>query len=153
MIFDNRNIIIKLNKRRYILVLLYVTLMAVLFFSGLFQDRFKAILAILFSFLYIVYNIITYYLNFSYFSYRDDSEYLMFRFVSMRTFDNDKKAINISKLDFVGFKFEKLFFGYKQNLILRIRTKKGSANYPPISISALSQKHLKMLEQSLNQFA
>jgi len=153
MIFDNRNIIIKLNKRRYILVLLYVTLMAVLFFSGLFQDRFKAILAILFSFLYIVYNIITYYLNFSYFSYRDDSEYLMLRFVSMRTFDNDKKAINISKLDFVGFKFEKLFFGYKQNLILRIRTKKGSANYPPISISALSQKHLKMLEQSLNQFA
>ena len=77
---------------------------------------------------------------------------LMFRFVSMRPLDNNKKAIQINKADFAGFKFEKSFFGYKENLILSLKTKKGVANYPPISISALSQKHKAMLKQALNQF-
>jgi hypothetical protein len=152
MIFDNRDTVIKLNKRRYILVILYITLMSILFFSGLLEEKLKAILAISFSLIYIIYNIIAYHINFCYFSFRDDTEQLNFRWVSMRTFDNKKKAINIKTNDFVGFKFEKLFFGYKQNLILTIKTKKGIANYPPISISALSKKHKDMLKQSLNQF-
>ncbi len=152
MIFDNRDIILKLNKRRYILILVYVTLMIIFFFSGFFEENQKVILAISISVIYIIYNIISYHINFSYFSFRDDQESLMFRFVSLRPLDNNKKAIKISKRDFAGFKFEKSFFGYKENLILSIKTKKGVANYPPISLSALSQKHKLMLKQSLNQF-
>ncbi len=152
MIFDNRDIILKLNKRRYILILVYVTLMIIFFFSGFFEENQKIILAISISVIYIIYNIISYHINFSYFSFRDDQESLMFRFVSLRPLDNNKKAIKISKHDFAGFKFEKSFFGYKENLILSIKTKKGIANYPPISLSALSQKHKLMLKQSLNQF-
>ena len=152
MIFDNRDIILKLNKRRYILILVYVTLMIIFFFSGFFEENQKIILAILISVIYIIYNIVSYHINFSYFSFRDDQEFLMFRFISMRPFDSNKKAVKISKSDFAGFKFEKSFFGYKENLILSIKTKKGIANYPPISLSALSQKHKSMLKQSLNQF-
>lgn len=152
MIFDNRDIILKLNKRRYILILVYVTLMIIFFFSGFFEENQKIILAISISVIYIIYNIISYHINFSYFSFRDDQESLMFRFVSMRPLDNNKKAIKMSKRDFAGFKFEKSFFGYKENLILSIKTKKGIANYPPISLSALSQKHKSTLKQSLNQF-
>jgi len=152
MIFDNRDNILKLNKRRYILVLIYIPLMAFIIWSGIFEETLKIYLAIAISAIYITYNIISYYINYNYFSFRDDSENLMFRFVSMRPFDSAKKAVQIKITDFAGYKFEKSFFGLKENIILRIKTKKGIANFPPISISALSEKHKQMLKQALNQF-
>ena len=152
MIFDNRDIILKFNKRRYLLVLLYVTFMAVIFFSGLFEEKQKLKLAVAISVLYVIYNVISLIKNYNYFSFREDQDYFMFRFVSMSPFDSKKRAIKINKNDFAGFDFKESLLGSRKNLILSIQTKNGVANYPPISISALSQKHKNMLKQSLSQF-
>lgn len=152
MIFDNRDIILKYNKRRYLLVLLYVTFMAVIFFSGFFEENQKLILALAISILYVIYNVISLIKNFNYFSFSEGPEHLMFRFVSMSPFDSKKRAIKIDKNDFAGFEFNESLLGFRKNLVLSIHTKNGVAHYPPISISALSQKHKNNLKQSLSQF-
>lgn len=152
MIFDNRDNVFKLNKRRYILILVYITTMSVVIFSGLFNERLIIGLAIAISLMYIVYNIFVYQLNNSYFSYNDDKDKLMFRFASLRPFDNRKQAIDIHKKDFKGFIIKKSFMNFREDLILKVSTKKGLANYPPISLTALSAKHKNMLLDSLNQY-
>jgi hypothetical protein len=152
MIFDNRDNVFKLNKRRYILLLIYVTAMSVVIFSGLFDKKLIIGLAILITTIYVVYNVFTYQLNYSYFSYNDDKEKIMFRFASLRPFDNRKQAIDIRKRDFKGFTIKKSFMNFREDLVLKVSTKKGLANYPPISLTALSTKHKNMLVNSLNQF-
>jgi hypothetical protein len=152
MIFDNRDTVFKLNKRRYILILVYLTTMSVIIFSGLFEDRLKIQLAVIVSILYIIYNIFSYLLNYSYFSYNDDKDKIMLRFASLRPFDDRKKAIDIRKKDFKGYIIKKSFINLREELIIKVSTKKGLANYPPISLTALSAKHKNMLISSLNQF-
>lgn len=152
MIFDNRDTVFKLNKRRYILILVYLTLMSVIIFSGLFEDRLKIQLAVIVSILYIIYTIFSYLLNYSYFSYKDDKDKIMLRFASLRPFDNRKQAIDIRKKDLKGYVLKKSIMNFREDLILKVSTKKGLANYPPISITALSAKHKQMLINSLRQF-
>lgn len=152
MIFDNRDKVFKLNKRRYILILTFVTAMSVIIFSGLFDEKLKVGLAILISLVYIAYNVFIYALNYSYFSYNDDKDKIMLRFASLRPFDNRKHAIDIRKRDFNEYIVKKSFMNFREDLILKVSTKKGLANYPPISLSALSAKHKDMLINSLNQF-
>ena len=90
-------------------------------------------------------------MNYNYFLYNDEGDKLVFRFVSLRPFDNKRTAIEINKKDFAGFKIEKSLFNLKQDLVVRIRTKNGIANYPSISLTALPFKYRKLLENSLNK--
>ena len=71
--------------------------------------------------------------------------------MSLRPFDNKKQAIEIQKKDYNGYEIRKSFFNLKEDLILSVKTKKSIANYPPISITALSLKHKNLLISSLNQ--
>ncbi|MFC2151409.1 hypothetical protein ACFLSE_02695 [Bacteroidota bacterium] len=156
MIFDNRDNVMKLNIRRFLAILIYLTLMVLLAFSDVFRNTIiglnKSVYIILVTLLYILYIVFAYVVNYNYFIYNDEGDKLVFRFVSLRPFDNKKQAIEIHKKDFKGYKFQKSFINFKEDLILMIKTKKGFANYPPISVSALSIKHKNMLIQSLNQF-
>lgn len=126
--------------------------MFVLFFSGFFNDNQKTILAIVLTIVYLLYSLISYLLNYSYFSFRINEDQLLFRFASIRPFGNNKNAINIKIEDFVGVEIEKSLLGYRKELTLKVKTKKGIANYPPISLSALSEKQIEMLKRTLNQF-
>ena len=156
MVFDNREIVTKLNVRRYIVLLVYLTSMGLLILSGVFKEFIlgvnKSIFIIVITLLYIVYIIYAYLLNYNYFSYNDEGNKLIFRFVSLRPFDNKKQAIEIHKKDFKGYKFQKSLLNLREDLILKVSTKKGVASYPPISVTALSAKHRNMLVNSLNQF-
>lgn len=156
MIFDNRDIIVKLNKRRYIALIMYIVLIALLLIPDIFEEIIlgykKSIYIIIFTCIYITYVIFAYLKDYNFFSYNDESDKLIFRFISLRPFDNKKQAIEIHKKDFKGYKIKKSFFNLNENLILAIKTKKGIASFPPICISALSLKHKNMLLRSLKQF-
>ena len=156
MHFDNRQTVLDLNKRKYLILLGYFTLIGIIFFSGLFDQPVlnlsKGTYVIAFTVLYSIYLIYTYIMNFNFFSFSDDGDKLVFKYVSMRPFDSEKKAIKINKTEFGGYEFEKSFFDLKEELILKIKTNKGLANYPPISISSLSVKQKKLLKAALNQF-
>lgn len=156
MFFDNRDIVVKLNKRRYIALLLFLVAMAVLVLPDVLNDVIwgikKTTLIIEVVILYIGYIVFAYILNYNFFSYKDEGNKLVFRYVSLRPFDNKKQAIEIPKKDFRGYKISKSFFNLKEYLVLKIETKKGVASFPPISITSLSEKQKAMLIQSLNQF-
>jgi hypothetical protein len=116
-----------------------------------FLGKDKSFYVILICAIYLLYILITYTLDYNFFSYNDKGNKLIFHFVSLRPFDNKKRAIEIYKKDFEGYKINKSFFNLKEDLILTVKTKRGVANYPPISITALSLKHKNLLKNSLNQ--
>ena len=155
MVFDNRNIVMRLNMRRYLTLLAYLVLMGLFLLSGLFDKPVlgydKATYVIVITAIYLTYIVFAFLLNYNYFSYNDEGNKLIFRFVSLRPFDNKKRVIEIHKKDFEEYKIDKSFFNLKEDLILTVKTKKGVANYPPISITALSLKHKDLLKNSLNQ--
>jgi len=156
MFFDNRDIVVKLNKRRYIALLLFLMAMAVLVLPDVLNNEIlgikKTTLIIEVVILYVGYIVFAYFLNYNFFSFSDEGNKLIFRFVSLRPFNNKKQAIEIPKKDFRGYKISKSFFNFKEHLILKVETKKGIGSYPPIGITALSKKQKGMLVQSLNQF-
>jgi len=157
MVLDNRNIVVKLNKRRYISLLLFLVAMGVLVLPDVLDDVIfginKSTLIIEVVLIYVGYIVFAYLLNYYFFRYSDEGSKLVFRFVSLRPFDNRKQAIEVLKKDFRGFKINKYFFNLREDLILRVETKKGVASYPPISITALSKKQKSLLIQSLKQFS
>lgn len=155
MVFDNRKIVLRLNKRRYIAILAYLVSMGFLLLSDSFKKTIlgyeKSLFVIVITILYILYIVYAYIVNYNFFLYNDDGNKLIIRFVSLRPFDNKKRAIELNKNDFAGYKIKSSLFNLKQDLVVKIKTKNGIANYPPISITALSFKHRNMLENSLNQ--
>lgn len=155
MVFDNRKIVLQLNKRRYIAILLYLVSMGLLLLSDTFKKTIlgyeKSLFVIIITILYILYIVYVFIVNYNFLSYNDDGNKLIIRFVSLRPFNNKKRAIEVNKNEFVGYKIKSSFFNLKQDLIVKIKTKNGIANYPPISITALSIKYKNILESSLNQ--
>ncbi len=155
MIFDNRNIVVRLTIRRYLSLLAFLIIMAFLLLVNVIKrplwgfDKFFYVVVT--CSIYILYVVFTYFRSYNFFSFNDEGEKLVFRFISLRPFDNEKKAIEILKKDFGGYKIHKSFLSFKRELILKVKIKKGVVNYPPISITALSQKHLKMLVNSFDQ--
>lgn len=156
MVFDNREIVTKLNVRRYIVLLLYLTLMGLLILSGIFKEMIlginKSVYIVVVTIIYIIYIIYAYIANYNYFAFNDEGNKLVFRFVSLRPFDNKKQAIEIQKKDFKGYVFRKSLMNIREDLILTVLTKNGLASYPPIGVTALSVKHKNMLINSLNRF-
>ena len=156
MIFDNRHRVTKLHVMRYLSLITYLIFMGLLILSGMFNKSVFGIsknsLVIIISVVYIIYVVCVYIRNYNFFKYNDEGEKLVFRFISLRPFDNKKKSIEILKKDFSGYKIQKSVLNFKVDLILSIKTKKGVANYPPISITALTNKYKNILKSSLNQF-
>ncbi|MBI9055617.1 MAG: hypothetical protein JEY96_17475 [Bacteroidales bacterium] len=140
--------------RRYIAFISCAVSMGIIFFSGWFDKPVlgynKIIYVILISAVYLSYVIYAYLMNFNFFSYNDEGDEFIFRFVSLRPFDNTKKSIVIKKGNFRGFEIRKSLFGLKQELILFVETNKGKIPYPAISISAVESKYIKILKMSLN---
>jgi len=130
--------------------------MGILLLSGIFKERIggfeKTHVIIFLTVIYIIYVVFAYILNYNYFSFTDENEKLVFRFVSLRPFDNQKKAVEIKKQNFHGYKISHSFLNLKQDLILIIKTKNGIAHYPPISITALDKKQKNLLKAALNRF-
>ena len=154
MIFDNRNIIVRLNIRRYLTLLAFLVIMGLLLLMNVIRSTFwgmdKSFYVLLTCLIYILYVVFTYFRNYNFFSFNDEGEKFIFRFISLRPFDNEKRAIEISKKDFGGYEFRKSLLGFKQELILKVKTKTGVANYPPVSITAISKKHKQMLINTFN---
>lgn len=156
MFFDNRKTVLKLNKLRYITLLGFLTLVGIIIWSGWFDELVLGIsklsYIVFLSIIYIFYLIFIFIINYHFFSFNDNGDKLVFRYVSFRPFDNAKKAIEIEKSRFGGYKIQKSFFNLKTELVLSVKTKNGLAKFPPIGISALSKDQIKLLKMSLNQF-
>jgi len=63
------------------------------------------------------------------------------------------KAFEIDLKSLYSYKIQKSFLNKKIELVLTIKTKKGTGNYPPMSLSALSTNELKKLLTFLDKYS
>jgi len=155
MQFDNKNKVMKLSMRRYIILVLFTIIIGLLVFTRLLDkpvwgiDKTTAILIVVIA--YLIYVMITYTKNYQYILYSDEGDKIMFKFVSLRPFDNKRNVIKIPKNIYYGYKIQKSFFNQQEAIILMVQSKQGVAKYPPISITALTSKKKNILFSSLNK--
>ncbi|MFO7830201.1 MAG: hypothetical protein R6V23_16385 [Bacteroidales bacterium] len=155
MQFDNRNNTLKLNIRRYLVLLIFASLLGVFIFTGALEHPFwgigKTEGIVLVVVLYALYLVVTYFINYNYLYYSDEGSKIILRFVSLRPFNSKRNAIEIPKKYYNGYIIKKSLFNLKEEIIFSIHTQKGIAKYPPISITGLTVKQKNLLKRSLNQ--
>jgi len=155
MIFDNRNIVVRLTIRRYMSLLAFLVVIALLLLVNIIKRPLwgmeKSFYVLVTCSTYMLYVVFAYFRSYNFISFNDEGGKFVFRFISLRPFDNEKKAIEILKKDFGGYEFHSSFLSFKQELVLKVITKTGVANYPPISITAISKKHKTMLVNAFDQ--
>lgn len=155
MQFDNRKNALKLNIRRYLVLLVFASTLAVLIFTNTLEKTFLGVgktgaIVIVVS-LYVIYLAVTYVINYNYIYYSDERDKIIIRFVSLRPFNSKRNAIEISKKNYHGYQIRKSLFNLKEEIIFSINTKKGIAKYPPISLTGLTINQKNLLKKSLNQ--
>jgi hypothetical protein len=91
-------------------------------------------------------------LNYQFFSYSDEGDYLIFRYFTAGIVGGKKNSVEINKTTFSGYKVESRFFGLIQSIILFQKVHGGVANYPPVYVSALTREEKAKVIKSLNQY-
>jgi hypothetical protein len=90
--------------------------------------------------------------GYAYFFYSDNTSKLVFRYYRLRPFGRKLKMIEIPKNDFAGFRIEQPMGGFRKKLFVSQRMKGKTAQYKAISISLLSKKDIKRLQESLQLY-
>ncbi len=146
MLIENKLESAKISLMYKIFFALFFILTVYAIFIDLKNNVYSTMYAALFVLLIYVCMLV---LKLNYFYYSGSSNKLIFRYFSIHPFLGKKMAIEIPKTILSDFHVSTSLFGLKKELTLSVKTKKGSANYPPISISALTKKDTKRLSKNL----
>ncbi|MDA3780756.1 MAG: hypothetical protein PF487_11140, partial [Bacteroidales bacterium] len=134
----------------------FFPLMLIIFLTNFFEtyinfiskERFILIALIIYA-LYVIY---INYVNYCYIVYSDEENKIILRYVSFRLFSGSRNSVEIEKESFYNYKIENSFFNFKNELVIFVKTTKGIAKYPSISLSGLSKNQKKMLISSLDKY-
>ncbi|MEA3316768.1 MAG: hypothetical protein U9R54_02300 [Bacteroidota bacterium] len=156
MKFDNKENLFKFNVRRYLIPIIFFPLMIVVFLTRFFEayinfitkENFIFILAIV----YVVYTVFVNVMNYCYIQYNDEDGKIILRYVSFRLFSGDRNSVEIEKEIFYNYEIVKSFFNIKEDLIFFVKTPKGIAKYPSISLSGLNKNQKRKLIESLDKY-
>jgi hypothetical protein len=157
MILNNKKRTITLQLRRFLFLFLLAAIIAILFYVPLFSNPVFGIdrqtYAFLFTGIFLLYYLTGIVRNYQFFYYTDNGSKLVFRYYSLRPLSKKQNSIEIDKKAFVGFKIDRLFFSFIIKLYLYQKLPNGAvAKYPPVNISLLNKKEVKLLEISLNDY-
>ena len=97
---------------------------------------------------YLLINVFLWMKQYNYISIEEDKSFLIVKFFNSFLLNSGKKKIRIPKKSLVKYEIEKK--PLKLNLILYVKTDRGLAKYPPISLSGFSVSKIKALEEYLN---
>lgn len=115
------------------------------FFKSFPNYTYFAILAIIFITILIITNKIKlYYLQIS-----DEAGKITLRYLTLGPIGGNRKSIEMPHKDFLNFQINISFYGYKKEITLYRHTPKGTAKYPPVSISSLSKAEIIRLKNML----
>lgn len=88
-----------------------------------------------------------------------DFQYLYFEISEGKLILRYYQAVKFGRKDYSGiefpvstlyeYHFEKSFFGLVYDLVIAVKTKKGVAEYPPVSFAAVSKKERVLVEEIL----
>ncbi len=84
----------------------------------------------------------------------DESGKITLRYLTLGPFGSKRRSIEIPVKDFLNYQIITSMYGYKKDIILFRHTPKGTAKYPPVSISAFNKQEImeveKMLKKQIN---
>jgi len=157
MEIDNTKKSVRINQIKYISMILFVVLLIVLLTTRLVSDEFLGMnnyqWAVVVTLLFILVNIYEYLKDYNYIYFSDSGEKLLFRYVSLRPFHSKRYSIEIDKKNFRGYKLMKGSLGLSRKIMFYIKTPRGTAKYPPVSISALGADEFNQLKYALNKYS
>ena len=154
MIIDISRTIIRKNLANLISTVLFIVLIVLLLFLPM-QDFLKGIsnslLAIFVATAYIIYAVYNSFRNYNYIYFNNETDKLVLRYFSPSVFTSKKNSIEMPKEEFAGYRLKSFFMRYREKIVLYRATRKGLANYPPVSLTALSVKERHMLLRALDE--
>jgi hypothetical protein len=157
MTINIQRTVIKIQLRRFLVVIVFVTLILAILLMGLIKDTFiyltKYQWSLILAIGYLIYTAIDNYLEPYYIYFNDESSRIILRFFSLGLFNKRKQVIEIPKNEFVGFEVKTSFFHRKEKIILIRRVRNQNARYPAVSLSALSKQERKWLYGALNKIS
>jgi len=155
MILDIKRTILRKNLANLITTLVMLIALVVLLFVPFNSDLIKGLsnnmLAIFVAVAYIINAFYNSFRNYNYIYFNDESDKLVLRYFSPSLFTSKKNSIEIPKKEFAGYELQSFFMRYREKLILKRRTGKGIANYPAVSVTALSEAERYALLFALSQ--
>jgi hypothetical protein len=155
MEIDTQRTILKKYLQAFILAIVFVVVISVLLITYIYEDQLfgltKYHLAIIFAALYVLYMVFNNLRQFYYIYFSDSGDRIVLRYFPMGVFTSKKNSIEIAKNEFVGYEIKKQLFGLREKLILKARTGRGLAKYPPVSLTALNHKEKENLFKALDR--
>jgi hypothetical protein len=155
MILDIKRTILRKNLATMITTLVMLVVLVVLLFVPFNHDLIKGLsnnmLAVFVAVAYIIHAFYNSFRNYNYIYFNDESDKLVLRYFSPNLFTSKKNSIEIPKKEYAGYELQSFFMRYREKLVLKRRTGKGIANYPAVSITALSDAERYALLFSLSQ--
>ncbi len=146
MIVDNINRI-KLLKKVFYLVAVVIAIV-VLVFVGLKKDMFALVTGVLLVLWFVVFQVT----EFMYIQFSVENGKVTLRYYPAVKFGHrEYNAIEFPENTLHNFNFEKSFFGLVRDLTLMVRTKRGIAEYPSISLAATNKAERKEIEEKLRE--
>ena len=151
MIIDNEEQIDTIKKSKIIFVSVFIILLAVGWFEFL-PIKWYISFAIVII-LYLVFIQFWKKNKFTYLRYSDNGDFLEFKFYKLISSVGSPKyqMIKIPKRKFT--KYETINNGKNESIVLIQKTKTGNFKYPPISLSAVSEKDKEKLKKNLLKYA
>ena len=146
MIIENKSRVVKL-KRLFFLVSVLIAVIALLLF--LFDFTIYAIACIgVFALWFLYFQVVDY----QYIKFSNENDKIVLRYY---------KAVRLGKAAFSSIEFpkqiihnayfENSMFGKLSDLTLIVKTKRGIAEYPSVSLTALSKEDRKRIQSALNE--
>jgi hypothetical protein len=147
--------ILKKYLQAFILAIVVVVFISILLITYLYEDQLfgltKYHLVIIFASSYLLYIIFNALRQFHYIYFSDAGDRIVLRYFPIGLFTSKKNSIEIGKNEFAGYEIHKQWFGIREKLILKAKTGKGMAKYPPVSITALNSKEKESLFKALDR--
>ena len=103
------------------------------------------------SVVFLVFYWFQYQMEYTYFYFSNNNKNLLFRFYSLRNLYGKPKTIEIAKASFFKYDIVWSFSNKKDSLVLYQKTMKGTAKYPPISLTLLKKKQKTDLKRALHE--
>jgi len=154
MIIDIRRTILQKNLGNFIATIVFLLIIVALLFIPFSFDFIPGIgntlLAIFFAVAYVIHAFYKSFRNYNYVYFSDESDKIILRYFSPGFFTSKKNAIEIPKKEYSGYVLRSFLMGYRETISLQRQTPKGTASYPPVSITALSAQERRDLLFTLN---
>ena len=146
MKLENSGRINLLKKIFYPGAMIWAVLALVFFLTG--KDVYGFISAIVLILWFLVFQFI----DFQYILFDTGNDKIILRFYPAVKFGRkDYSAIEFHQQNLFDYRIEKSVFGLVNDLILVIRTPRGVADYPPVSMAALKKEEQQKIEQFLKK--